>query len=460
LADRQEDPAGRGDDAAQNVGVLRDPAISKIKLINRLRQLEDEMTEKDDPINVIKARRIEAERGVEPIASTLWTVIYPLRWLATNLRRALLQAQAARAGVRSGFFRSVVIKAIKFAVDRFPDYIVDRLVVLLPYYAVDSLPDCLIDRLSDYSAVNVQYFQCFRRFPDLKCPETFNEKIAWRKLYQRNPKFRIFSDKVAVKAEVAKLIGEQHIIETLWVGDTPESIPFDELELPYVIKVNHSSRSNIFVRTKQDLNKEEIVQSIRGHLHYDHGHTFREWGYLDIPRRVLVERMIEMPGDDTPEDYQFYVYHGCVHFIDVVVDRFKLHTMSTYDRDWELVPIYSDYPTTARPIARPLHLEQMITIAEKIGGQFDFARVDLYSPPQGILFGEVTFYPGGGLSTYPEEFGRLWRVCPLSSSRGRFLDPTFTLVRTTMQSSKRLIKKLTLRLSRVEALLKKPRALP
>jgi TupA-like ATPgrasp len=402
------------------------------ELVGRLRQLEETITEKDARISDLTARCAEAERRAEAIeAATLWRISYPLRGLMTNLRRAELGAHVAKAGVRSGFFRSaliklrdsfrsVLIKAIGFAIDRLPDYIVDRLVVFLPYYAVDGLPDHLIDRLSDYAAVNVQYFRCFRRFPNLKSPETLNEKIAWRKLYQRNPKFPIFSDKIAVKAEVAKLIGEQHIIETLWMGDAPESIPFDELEPPYVIKLNHSSRSNIFVRTKQGLNKQEIVQSIREHLNYDHGRTFREWGYLDIPRRVLVERMIEMPGGDTPEDYQFYVYHGCVHFIDVVVDRFKSHTMSTFDRNWELVPLYSEYPTSPRPIAKPLHLEQMITIAEKVGGQFDFARVDLYSAPQGILFGEVTFYPGGGLSTYSEEFGKPWRVCPLASSRKRF----------------------------------------
>jgi hypothetical protein len=402
--------------------------LSSTELVSRLRQLDDTTTEKDAKINDLTARCIEAERRAEAVeTATFWGISYPLRRLMTELRqhRALTRAHAAKAGVQlrryfrralikvRDFFRSVLIKASRFAIDRLPNYIVDRHVVFLPDYATDSLPERLIDGLSDYAAVNVQYFRCFRRFPNLKSPETFNEKIAWRKLYQRNPKFPIFSDKIAVKAEVAKLIGEQHIVETLWVGDTPESIPFDKLDPPYVIKVNHSSRSNVFVRTKQDLNKERIVQSIREHLHYDHGHTFREWGYLGIPRRVLVERMIEMPGDDTPEDYQFYVYDGLVHLIEVHVDRFKSHTMNTYDRDWRLLPVYSGYPTTPRPIAKPLNLEQMVIIAEKIGGQFDFARVDLYSAPQGILFGEVTFYPGGGCSTYSEEFGKPWRVYPV-----------------------------------------------
>jgi hypothetical protein len=57
----------------------------------------------------------------------------------------------------------------------------------------------------------------------------------------------------------------------------------------------------------------------------------------------------------------------------------------------------------------------MIEIAERIGAQFDFVRVDLYSAPQGILFGEVTFYPNAGLEPFtPQEwdttFGEPWRL--------------------------------------------------
>ena len=80
---------------------------------------------------------------------------------------------------------------------------------------VERAYESVIGRLPDYAAINVMYFRSFRRLPNLRDPRTFNEKIAWRKLYQRNPLFPVFSDKVAVKAEIAKLVGERHIIETL-----------------------------------------------------------------------------------------------------------------------------------------------------------------------------------------------------------------------------------------------------
>ena len=273
----------------------------------------------------------------------------------------------------------------------------------------------VMDRLPDYVLINLTYFRTFRRLPNLRHPRTFTEKIAWRKLYQHNPQFPIFADKVAVKAEIANLIGEQHIIETLWVGDNPEDIPFDALKPPYVIKVNHSSGGNVFIRTAQDIKKDKIVASMRGQLGFSHAHRSREWGYLGIPHKVLVERMVEMPGDDVPEDYKFFAYHGRVHFIEVDYDRFKGHKRNLYDREWNLLPVKLKFPPTSKAICKPVNLGEMINLAEKIGAEFDFVRVDLYSPPQGILFGEVTFYPYSGLQRFipkdwDNKFGEPWKI--------------------------------------------------
>ena len=284
---------------------------------------------------------------------------------------------------------------------------------------IEKVNNSVIDMLPDYAAINLVYFRIFGRLPNLRNPRTFNEKIAWRKLYQHNPLFPIFSDKVAVKAEIAKLTGAQHIIETLWVGNNPEDIPFDGLKPPYVIKVNHSSSGNVFIRTAQDIKRDKIVASMRQQLGFSHGHMYREWGYLGIPRKVMVERMVEMPGDAVPEDYKFYTYHGRVHFIHVDWDRFRGQKRNFYDREWNLLPVKLEFPPPTEPGSKPVNLGQMINLAEKIGAQFDFVRVDLYSPPQGVLFGEVTFYPGAGLRPFipkdwDNKFGEPWKM-PTSS---------------------------------------------
>src|SRR5262249_20697921 len=154
-------------------------------------------------INLITARWIEADRRALSIeTATLWRASYALRRLLTGLppglRRAvrggakltwwlltlrlLVKGRQRQApsrtnvgktrGLRVGPFKSAIIQANIFVIERLPDYAVDGLAIWLPDFVVDGLPDFVIDRLPDYAAVNVQYFRRFRKFPNLKCPET------------------------------------------------------------------------------------------------------------------------------------------------------------------------------------------------------------------------------------------------------------------------------------------------
>src|SRR4029077_8569598 len=85
-------------------------------------------------------------RGGAKLAWWLLTLRLPDR---LRQRRALSRPHAAKTGgQRRSFFRSVLTKANKFAIDRLPDYVVDRFVVWLPDYVVDSLSYCVIDGLS------------------------------------------------------------------------------------------------------------------------------------------------------------------------------------------------------------------------------------------------------------------------------------------------------------------------
>lgn len=269
--------------------------------------------------------------------------------------------------------------------------------------------------LPDRLAVQLAYVRVFHTLPRLQRPQTLTEKVAWRKLRQRDSRFTLFADKIAVKDEVAALIGKEHIIETLWTGKWPEDIPYDQLVPPYVIKVSHSSGGNIFIRTKEDVDQKKIHDSLHTQLNHAHGNYYREWGYSKIPRAILIERMIEMPDGSVPEDYKFFVYHGKAHFIQVDHGRFTDHTRTYFDAAWIKVPVQVIYPNAPHALEKPQDLEQMVAIAEKIGAQFDFVRVDLYSTPSGIKFGETTFYPGAGSEPFTpkawnEKFGAPWKI--------------------------------------------------
>jgi hypothetical protein len=274
--------------------------------------------------------------------------------------------------------------------------------------------------------IQADYFRVFGKYPRLRHPRLFTEKIAWRKLYQRDRRFTVFADKYAVKHEIERLVGRRYVIPTLWAG-APEALPLDRLTPPYVIKVTHSSGGNVFVRRGAVVDRLKLVAHLRRHLAFSHGVQWGEWGYVDIPRRVLVEPMIQMPDGGLPEDYKFFVYHGRVHFIQVDYTRFSGHTREMFDRDWRLLPLHYTFPPPQHPGSRPALAEEMIALAETIGAGFDFARIDLYAPPQGILFGEATFYPGAGHEHFEPAswnlaFGKPWKL-PAASRRVPFAGP-------------------------------------
>jgi hypothetical protein len=249
------------------------------------------------------------------------------------------------------------------------------------------------------------------RIPNLLIPRTFNEKIQWMKVFNRDPRLPIYADKIAVKKIVAVKLGNDWIIPTLWSGDDPAQIPFAELMPPYVIKTNQGSGTNYFVHTSADVEPDEIRGLVRQWLRSNQGIYWHEWHYFGIKASILVEPLLKITGK-LPSDFKFYVFNGKVHFIQV---RVNYHN-TFFDRNWQQQQFWlGTGPRACIEIHRPPHLSDMIEAAETIGGEFSFARVDLYDLPQGPKFGEVTFFPSGGQEVFnPSEvdrlFGNLWKL--------------------------------------------------
>lgn len=267
----------------------------------------------------------------------------------------------------------------------------------------------------DKLALHIQYFVKFKSIMRLKRPVTFNEKVNWRKVNQHDERFICFADKVTVKQYVSSLVGIEYVVQTLWVGDNPDLIPFCDLVPPYVIKTNHGCGNIIFINSTEDIDKYEIKGFLSKVLKTTYGKERREWVYQQITPKILIEKMLKSAEGMVPDDYKFFVYNGCVNFIQLDSNRFEDHRMAFFDRNWNKLPFTKAYPQIDGIVSRPIHLELMIEVAEKIGESFDFARVDLYDTPSGVFFGEVTFYPAGGFGRfYPDKwdvlFGEPWKI--------------------------------------------------
>lgn len=253
----------------------------------------------------------------------------------------------------------------------------------------------------------LKFYRAHRCFPDLKTPKTFNEKIVWRKLHDRDPNMQLFVDKYGVKNIVSELVGPDVIIPTLAVYEKVEDVKLD-WPMPFVIKCTHASATNIFVQDEAD--KCGAHAKLKKFMRYDHAFRTNEWAY-QIPPRIIIEPML-LVENRRPNDFKLQVFDGRVVAIQVDTERYTSgHRRSYYTPDWERMDLRLTLPWAA-DIPKPADLEQMIWIAETIGKRFSYARIDLYEGP---LFGEVTFYPGAGYERfYPKKwdrfFGDFWAL--------------------------------------------------
>ena len=79
--------------------------------------------------------------------------------------------------------------------------------------------------------------------------------------------------------------------------------------------------------------------------------------------------------------------------------RFVEHHANYYDIEGNLLPfgeigLEPDYSHIEK---FPSNLDKMLDVASILSREYKFIRVDLYNVDGQIYFGELTFYPGGGL---------------------------------------------------------------
>lgn len=245
-------------------------------------------------------------------------------------------------------------------------------------------------------------------WPQLTPPRSFEEKITARMLFDRDPKWILFSDKVKVRDYVADKIGEQILIPLLWVGRSPSEIPFDELPPRFVIKTNHGCAYTIIVQDKSQLQIAPVLQQLEKWLAENFCHDYvlgTAWAYRNISPTVMIESFLDDDGN-VPSDYKFFCFGGRVEVFKLDFDRFTDHSVRFFDRRCQPVEVHEvGLKRYGGNVILPANMDEMIAVAERLAEGLDFIRVDLYNVKGRIFFGELTCYPGGGDGPWdPESF--------------------------------------------------------
>ncbi len=264
--------------------------------------------------------------------------------------------------------------------------------------------------IPDLQFVELQYRAATGKKLNIYDPQTFNEKIQWIKLYDHNPLYTVFADKLSVRDYVADKIGSQYLIPLIGLWNCADDIFPDVLPNRFVIKNSHDSGGVFICRDKGKFDFESVKKQLKRRMQHNYYYVSREWGYKNVKPHIIAEELLEDKKNGDLRDYKIFCFAGKAMYIQVDFDRFTNHKRNLYDKDWNCLDLRIKCANDKSVnIEKPAKLSEMLMLAEKLSYGIPQLRVDLYLVDDKIFFGELTVYHGGGIEPfYPDSYELEW----------------------------------------------------
>lgn len=276
--------------------------------------------------------------------------------------------------------------------------------------------------LPDKLFLQVMYYYHFRKLADLRNPKTFNEKLQWLKLYNRDPSHTRMVDKYLAKAYVTEQIGSEHVIPMYGVWKCAEDIDFDALPNQFVLKCNNDAGGIIICKDKSKLDRKEAISFLNKKIR-NNGYWYgREWPYKNVQPRIIAEQYMEdFDGKGDLTDYKLHFFSGECKAIMVGANRYSETGLDNdyYTPEWEHFDFTRGHSHNAPTrCERPEKLDEMIQLGKVLAKDYPFVRIDFYVINQKIYFGEITFFPASGFNPFhPDEWDEIfgsWIQLPIN----------------------------------------------
>lgn len=241
---------------------------------------------------------------------------------------------------------------------------------------------------------------------NLDNPVTYNEKLQWLKLYNRNPEYTKMVDKYEAKKYVAGLIGEEYIIPTIGIYNNVDEIPWDKLPNQFVLKCTHDSGGIVICKDKSTFDIEAAKRKLSKGLKISYYPRNREWPYKNvIPRIICEEYKVDESGYEL-KDYKWFCFDGQVKALFIATDRGNPNEdtkFDFFDENFNHLPFTNGHPNANRIPTKPKGFETMKQLASKLSQGLPHVRIDFYDVNGQVYFGEITFFHWSGIVAFNPE---------------------------------------------------------
>lgn len=261
--------------------------------------------------------------------------------------------------------------------------------------------------LSDQYYLKKQYYKSCGEKLNIKNPQKLTEKIQWLKLYDRNPDYHLLVDKYEVKKIVSEKVGIDLVIPTYGVWSKFEDIDFEKLPNQFVLKCTHDSASVVICKDKKKFDFDFARLKLNKALKFNYyRYENKQWVYKKIKPRIIAEQYLSELGDAELKDYKFYCFNGEPLYCQVIANRQTNKSRDFYDQNWNhqnfigILQKGDKIRFCDLKQEMPKNYDKMLKIAKILSDKIPFVRIDMYNISGKIYFGEITFYPAGGIGFF------------------------------------------------------------
>lgn len=264
------------------------------------------------------------------------------------------------------------------------------------------------EKLGDYGLICKMYSKLGHNL-NLKDPQRYTEKLQWLKLFYRDDKMPVCSDKYFVRQYLIDN-GFGYLLNELIASYTNvDDIDIDFLPKSFVIKGSHGSGWNLIVHDKDKINWVIWKKIMRSWMKQDLSWFGAEWNYANPTPRIIVEKYLE---DDSGalRDYKIICANGEPKYFQIDESRYTNHKWVFTDLDGNPLPMTQGFTMgNLEHITFTDTQRKMIDIARELSKPFINVRVDFYECNGKIYFGELTFFDGSGFFNFkPDEWDFIW----------------------------------------------------